>query len=107
MKHRTFSAVLGQIAAVAMILMLTFPPRSESAFVDNGTLLDLNGGTLTLTATSTTKSVADAKPLEDGGTVLVEVVSAEDEGPTRAGVGEMVKKASQTLEKSLSALEPQ
>lgn len=44
--------------------------------------------------------------LEDGGTVLVEVVSAEDEGPTRAGVGDMIKKASQTLEKSLSALEP-
>ena len=31
-------------------------------------MLDLNGGTLNLTATSTTKSVADAKPLEDGGT---------------------------------------
>ena len=44
-------------------------------------------------------------PLEDGGTVLVEVAAA-DEGPTRAGVGDVIKKASETFEKSLAVLEP-
>ena len=44
-------------------------------------------------------------PLEDGGTVLVEVAAA-DEGPMRAGVGDVIKKASATFEKSLAALEP-
>ena len=45
-------------------------------------------------------------PLEDGGTVLVEVAAAADEGPTRAGVGDVIKKASATFEQSLAVLEP-
>ncbi len=53
---------------VAGALAINAVDTSVRAFVDNGTVLDLNGGTLTLTAASTTKSVADAKPLEDGGT---------------------------------------
>ena len=51
---------------VAGALAINSIDTSVRAFVDSGAAIDLNAGTINLTATSTTKSVADAKPKEDG-----------------------------------------